>query len=401
MTTLLPVVGLLSGTLTCVRRMVSKLWLLCFLCMGLTFASVVFGEEAPLEIEKILCEGNEKSTCGFIQSQTSLQENERVDEEKIKEAKLRLQLIGYFEEVEIRLNKGSAPGRAVMMITVKERSSYSYSASAGAAYSDEWLYGALDVTGTNKNLTGSGDSLSLRIRDDYDKHFNYKSRFNDVSARIEYIRPGFLFPRLYLIGGVGAKYTNYSIKDNSPIFGAGYDNWDYFKSWADLALGYKIFNYSFLSLGYRQYLLNRTSNLFLQYGWNSQDDDNFPTQGSQLLINLDWSRPFRQQSTHYINFTGSFLQHFRLADGHVLSLKIGGFKDLDPNFYVSEDRATSIRYTRILKKSADKDIKKTAYYIEPGYFYGFSGKNVWGARAGSTIQTDYGLVNLFLMGGVN
>jgi hypothetical protein len=374
------------------KHAVRKLWFLCLLSVGLTLASVAFAEE-PLEIEKITCEGNKKSTCAFIQGQISLREGEQVDDEKIKESKLRLQLVGYFQDVDIRLSKGSQPGKAIVTVSVVERSSYSYSISAGVAQPQKPFNGSVDIIGADRNFTGNGDTLSLRVRSETKKPWGSSSSLFSNTLRLEYLRPNFLFPRMYAVTGLGGELTS--------VNGSGFSkDW-----WADAAIGYKIFDYSFVSLGYRyigfEYKWSkggRLSNPFFQTGWDSQDNPNFPTQGSRLLVGFDWYR-YRNSRPGYLMISGSYLKHWNLSEGNVLSLRLGSFRGNDPGFYVSEDQAASLRYTRILKRAEGSDIKKTAYYIEPGRFYGY-GNPIHGARAGTTLQTDHGVINLFLLGGV-
>jgi len=377
------------------KQFLAKLWFLSILCAGLTLASVAFGQDT-LFIEKISCEGNSKSNCDFIQNQISIKEGDLVDDEKIRESRLRLQLLGHFTEVDIRLSKGSQPGKVVATVSVIEQSSYSLDISSGIAQPHKPLDLSADIIGSDRNFSGRGDTLSLRLRSQT-KPIDKKSIgvFTNT-IRLEYVRPNFLLPRMYAVTGVGGNYLR---------VGGSY----FTKSiWGDLSLGYKVFDYSFVALGYRYRVdgyswgtSSRIQNPFVQMGWDSQDNPTFPTQGSRLLVGFDWHnyQNGSRYKHHYFHFNGSYLQHLSLSDKDVLSLRFGSFRGNDHGFYVSEDQATSLRYTRISKRVKDTEIRKAAYYFEPGRFYGYD-KPMYGARLGTTLQTDFGVVNLFLLGGI-
>jgi outer membrane protein assembly factor BamA len=174
--------------------------------------------DTGITIEKIECEGNRYTTCDFIVGQTALNENEPLDEDKVKEAKLRLMLLGYFEEVTIRLEKGSEFGKAKMVITLKERSAFSFYGSLGVISPLDSPYVTSDFIGAHRRLTGHGDPLSLRLRTNYGTIYydtspsqdnllrssTNASKAHELMARLEYTRPNFFTPRLSLTGGLGA-----------------------------------------------------------------------------------------------------------------------------------------------------------------------------------------------------
>ncbi len=384
-------------------KLMQKLWFLCFLAFVLTFASVAIGAEENLEIEKIECLGNEKSKCSFLLSQITLREGEKVDDEKVRESKLRLQLVGHFQDADIRLAKGSAPGKAVVIVEVKERSSRSYRATFGLVDITNPWYGVVDVTGSDRNFTGRGDTLSLRVRGDLNYQAYYRTRrFSQwTTTRLEYNRPRFFLPKMYLVGGLaGQIHTSIG-----SVYRGG---------WADLALGYKIFDYSFVAIGARHYRSDAkyrygqwnysASEAFFQYGWDSQDNSFFPTQGSQFLLTLSiYSKP--QGGRFYFPFSGyggvTYLKHWSLAEGHVLSLRVGTIRGVERGFWEPESQAFSLRYSRILKRtSPESEVKKTALYVEPGYFPITFGNDLIGVKTGANFQTSHGILGLFLMGGV-
>lgn len=383
-------------------RLGLKLWIAGTFVGGLALASTVLGESGPIHIEKFECEGHSKTACEYIVDQISLREGEEVSDEKVREAKLRLQLLGQFDEVDIRLAKGSGVGKALLVISVREHSSYTFNASTGVVRPWRSFYGIADVTGADRNFSGHGDSLSLRLRtnyqdqpNDYAQSFDLLTRVNqEFLSRIEYIRPAFLVPRMYLVSGVGFGTKDSNLSDRG-------NRWS--NEWSDIALGYKVFDYSSVAIGYRYFWHGNHSNPFVQYGWDSQDNPNFPTQGSRFQLAFDFnSGAFARYDNSKLWSTTlnlSYLKHWQLAEGHILSLRIGDFRANDPAFEMREDWALSLRYTNYFKRHATgSGIQNAAFYIEPGFFQTGGATRFAdqaGVKVGATIQTSFAVFNVF------
>src|SRR5690349_23006925 len=88
--------------------------------MASGFSSVAAAQEAPLTIERIRCEGTSGTTCEFIRGQMAVRPGMPAEEKEIRDAQLRLGLLPNFANVDIRLEKGSARGLAVLVVRVKE-----------------------------------------------------------------------------------------------------------------------------------------------------------------------------------------------------------------------------------------------------------------------------------------
>src|SRR5258708_29561475 len=97
------------------------------------------GPQAPdsrLIIEDIRCEGNRATSCAFIRTQLGFGPGSRVDEDKVRDAKLRLALRPIFRSIDIRLEKGSRRGLAILVVQVTEEAvRFSTSFAAGTLYS--------------------------------------------------------------------------------------------------------------------------------------------------------------------------------------------------------------------------------------------------------------------------
>src|SRR5512142_888007 len=99
-------------------------------------------EVATLVIQDISCEGNFSTSCDFIRRQVDIRPGMAVDESRIQDARLRLGLLPNFTSVDIRLEKGSRRGLAILVIQVTEPASLNKGFALGSA----WRFGGLTET---------------------------------------------------------------------------------------------------------------------------------------------------------------------------------------------------------------------------------------------------------------
>src|SRR5215831_997251 len=79
--------------------------------------------ESRLIIERVECRGNVDTPCDFIRRKIQLTSGAEVESDAVKDAELRLSALPNFHSVRVYLEKGSAPGRAVLIVDVVEASS--------------------------------------------------------------------------------------------------------------------------------------------------------------------------------------------------------------------------------------------------------------------------------------
>src|SRR5690349_21489143 len=113
-------------------------------------------EQATLVIQDISCEGNFATSCDFIRHQVDIKPGMAVDESRIQDARLRLGLLPNFTSVDVRLEKGSRRGLAILVIHVSEPASLNKGFALGSA----WRFGGLTETlaarVADRNLLGTG-----------------------------------------------------------------------------------------------------------------------------------------------------------------------------------------------------------------------------------------------------
>src|SRR5690349_23055904 len=124
--------------------------------MASDFSSVAAAQEAPLTIERIRCEGTSGATCDFIRGQMAVRAGMSVDENQIRDTQLRLGLIPTFATVEIRLEKGSARGLAVLVVRVKEADRFATGFVLGSAYRFGGFTQTAAARVSDSNLFGTG-----------------------------------------------------------------------------------------------------------------------------------------------------------------------------------------------------------------------------------------------------
>ena len=377
--------------------------------------------ELGITIEKIDCEGNRNANCDFIVSQTELQEGQPLNEDKVKEAKLRLMLLGYFDDVTIRLEKGSEFGKARMIIEVKERNGYSFYGNLGVISPIDSPYLTTDYIGAHRSLTGHGDPLSLRLRTNYGTIYydtsptqsnllrssSNASKAHELMARLEYTRPNFLHRRLSLTGGFGVG----TLSNRHYLNTVGDTDYTFF--WADIAMGIRATNYTFLTAGFRysnqkweQVSVNPANvttlrefpkAVFVQYIYDTQDDPIFPTTGNRVQIGAEYE--LTAKLFHFSKF--NFLHHWHFGKS-VITARLGelipnDLNFLDENMVARGNAVFSFRYTNIFRRHVSNAfISDGAYYFEPGLY--ISPRTMGGGvRVGTTLQTSMGTLNLFLL----
>ena len=255
--------------------------------------------DPPLIVESLECRGNALTSCKFILGQIYLSEGDRVDEEEIQNAKLRLLWLRNFRSVSIYLEKGSQRGLARLVVEVVEASAVSKEATLGFSAQDDVLAQLVQGRWTDNNLFGNGKildvsaSLFIPVAGD---------RTRESIAQVSYIDPHLFDSKRYYFS-TDVAYLDVDIdKENGDTIN--------FKQLAlDLNFGRRFWDFSYFTAGYQYRPLSdrlwsirqddghfdvrqdhSRSSLIVAYGWNSQDNQYFPTRGSSFRVTLASAR---------------------------------------------------------------------------------------------------------------
>jgi outer membrane protein assembly factor BamA len=251
--------------------------------------------DPPLTVEALECRGNVHTSCRFILGQLYLSEGDRLDEEEIQNAKLRLLWLRNFSAVSIYLEKGSERGRARVVVEVVEASTVNRELTFGL-FSQDGSVGQL-VAGrwTDQNLFGNGKVLDFSAS--IVTPYGGKKQSQHI-AQLSYIDPHLFDSKRYYFS------TDIAYLD-ADIDRQNGDRINIDQLAFNLNFGRRLWDFSFLTAGF-QYrpVSDRFSSIrrndgevedtldtsngswILAYGWSSRDDQYFPTQGSTFQLSV-------------------------------------------------------------------------------------------------------------------
>lgn len=119
-------------------------------------------ESGPqVTIERIDIEGNEKTKDEVVRRELSIFEGELYSSSLLRISEQDVSRLGYFENIEVTNQPGSAPDKMVVNIKVKEQNTGNIQAGAGYGTGGEGLLLRAQVT--NQNLFGRGQILSAQV----------------------------------------------------------------------------------------------------------------------------------------------------------------------------------------------------------------------------------------------
>lgn len=363
--------------------------------------------ESRLEVEDLQCRGNVATACDFILGFLYLEPGDPLDETEVRNAQLRLATLRMFKSVNIYLEKGSARGKAILIVEVVETS----------PLVSEWLIGASYRLGafrsvtagrlTHQNLFGAGKFADLS--------FVTVQPLNGPSeevyaAALRYADPHLFGSRRYfgivtmnfVDAEVGTRDGNFA--DNTMLrFGA--------------TLGRRLWDFSYLSIGYgyrarldqragswqnngtfefKEY--NNRHAFDVLYGWNSEDDIYFPTRGSSFQTGFGWNTGTDDPDNE---FHLQFRKTWALGGGFV-SLKLGGDPSPEYRQTFSESQFLTAAYARPLDPG--DFVQRGRWYVElgnshAGYREGGQLINEFGLKVGIRVETStLGLIDLYVLG---
>jgi outer membrane protein insertion porin family len=109
-------------------------------------------------IDRVTITGNTKTRDKVIRRELQLEEQQRFSGSKLRRSQERLKRLGFFEDVNITTRKAENEDRLDLLVDVKEASTGSFSAGAGVASGESFLF---NVRLSEINLFGRGQRLVL------------------------------------------------------------------------------------------------------------------------------------------------------------------------------------------------------------------------------------------------
>jgi outer membrane protein insertion porin family len=117
------------------------------------------GEGPKVYVERINIKGNVRTLDKVIRREFRLSEGDPYSVSRLKRSEQRINNLGFFEKVEIETRQGSAPDRAIIDVSLSERSTGELNIGAGYSSLDGLL---TDIGVRENNLLGKGQVLNLR-----------------------------------------------------------------------------------------------------------------------------------------------------------------------------------------------------------------------------------------------
>lgn len=245
-----------------------------------------------LYVERIDVRGNTRTRDYVIRREFDMSEGDAFNRVLVDQAQRRLKALGYFKTVDIATQPGSAPDRVVVVVTVEDQSTGSF--SVGGGYTTDNGGGFIaTVALTEKNFLGRGQYLKISVG----------GGANDRTFNLSFTEPFFLGRRMSLGFDVlyneadQSSYRPYNMNTAGGTIRLGLPITDDF----DVQFNYKLYQRDVVSWG-SQYILDWPAfaelyplgtwiNSSVGYVLTYSTIDNYqtPTNGTFLRLSQDFA----------------------------------------------------------------------------------------------------------------
>jgi len=358
-------------------------------------------EPEDLIIDSIECVGNTNTDCEIIKKEFYIKPGEKINEEEIQNARIRLQLLNLFKSIDITLQKGIEKGHVVIRTEVIEDNPIFFETSLGVnlKYLSSRSMNNLALAFGHRNLFGKGKQLKLEFEPI--KLFDRKDEL--IGGGLEYIDPHlFDQQKLFLITKImyyfqdvsrTSKYLNTSNKSLMTF----------------AALGYRIFYFSYLKIGTEssktnllvrdtesepfQDYINSSQRNFIGYGWNNENDNLFPTDGSNFDFNYSWSNSKKDSNLTNLRYK----QNFSIAK-NILTLDFRSYYASSQLYNELGGNAGLSWAYQLRRNLTESAITDSRIYISTKYSYNNFSDYINDSKVisfGAVLNAkDYGVINL-------
>lgn len=349
------------------------------------------------EFEDLTCDQASKSKCERIKKEARFKLGQKISDKDLRNAKIRIQLLGLFKDVDLKIKKGSKKGKVIVAVETSDRSPVytitGVQAGVRNRYEETGLGGNADFTIGHRDVFGYGKNLSLSARG-----IGGTNSSKIGSLLLRYSDPNLFgsrrwFYNLELFSSQN-RYENYSTDDYIGSFEIGrrYGNFSYWT--LGYAKGYsKIHDYS--QIGYV-----KEDSLLIGYGYNTQDDLYFPTSGTRINLKLAPNLNLEESNSLSISkyiILGNFdwRTTFRLDDRLFLTWFFEGRgNQFEQDDFINNGLGFELGYQKI-RNRAGSDITDLRYYIAPSIIGFDSFDKSLSLNAGVKFRSkEFGLVRL-------
>jgi outer membrane protein insertion porin family len=260
--------------------------------------TVVIRRGPECHIERIDIQGNDKTRDRVIRRELLIAEGDKYSQSLLERSKERVNMLGYFERVDMSESDGESPAGLVITYEVKERATGTFQVGAGFSSIERFI---LTAQIDQQNLAGHGQALSLQaqisgIRQLIQASFVEPYLFSTMwSLSVDVFRTANSF-QAYRTRQTGAglalghpvwnRNLRLALRYSIDHTGLGDTTTGFFSTSAPGALAQQLNAFSGLQI------TGRTSALRLSLTWDSRDNRLFPTKGIYASFSTESADPY-------------------------------------------------------------------------------------------------------------
>lgn len=282
-------------------------------------------------LEGIEVKGNEKTKTNVITREMKLKPNQPFNVKDAKRSMQKVYNLGYFEDVNMKLNPGKEPNAVVLETSVVEQKTGRFSIGGGYSKNDG-MVGIIELG--DDNFRGTGDKVKL--------HWEFGGNASNKNYEVSYTRPWLDSKQTSLGFSVYDMTNQYSDYYDDGGTKATYDKRR--KGW-DITLGRPqgeyVQNYitlkqrddsyeewvsgeDYLDAAHEGYLkdnFGRTRSVSLMRVYDSRDNVFSPTEGNRVALTAEFAGKSLGGDFNYNKYTAESRNYLKVGHAQVVALR--------------------------------------------------------------------------------
>ena len=280
-------------------------------------------------VEDITVKGNEKTKDYVITREMKLKPNQPFNVKDAKRSMQKVYNLGYFEDVNMKLNPGKEPNAVVFETTVVEQKTGRFSIGGGYSKSDGMI-GIIEVG--DDNWRGTGDKVKL--------HWEFGGSASDRNYEVSYTRPwldskqtslGFTFYDMtneytdyYDDGGTRSTYDKkrkgWDLTFGRPQ-GEYIQNYISFKSRKDTYVEWESGEDYNSNPTYLKDNFGTTHSVSLMRVYDSRDNVFSPTEGNRVALTAEFAGKSLGGDFDFNKYTAETRNYLKVGHAQVIALR--------------------------------------------------------------------------------
>ncbi len=279
-------------------------------------------------LEGIQVKGNEKTKTNVITREIKLKPNQPFNVKDAKRSMQKVYNLGYFEDVNMKLNPGQEPNAIVLETTVVEQKTGRFSIGGGYSKNDG-MVGIIELG--DDNFRGSGDKVKL--------HWEFGGNASNRNYELSYNRPWLDSKQTSLgfsVYDMTNEYTDYY--DDNGNEKARYDKK---RKGFDVTLGRPQGEYvqNYISLKqrkdtymewvsgekyddtYKENNFGKTNSISLMRVYDSRDNVFSPTEGNRVALTAEFAGKSLGGDFNYNKYTAETRNYLKVGHAQVVALR--------------------------------------------------------------------------------